>query len=220
MALFWIGILVAVIFAYSAVKLGLYHTWTMLFNLLIGVYAAIYTEPVLKDFLPAAVGEQYSKALALIAISAGIFLILQGVAYVLLIGQFEVTFPRSVNIFGSGIMGFLAGFLVSSFAALIICTTPISQNQFVKEIGLETKTLKEAKMDSYLAWWCSVLNKAAASSNMKEGPHKTIEDLLIIPTKKTPVDANSKSVSIRQADINEPNRINSNRQEPENIIPP
>ena len=47
MAAFWIGILVAVLFAYSAIKLGFYHTWTMLFNLVIAVYVALRISPMI-----------------------------------------------------------------------------------------------------------------------------------------------------------------------------
>ena len=50
---FWIGILVAVIFAYSAIKLGFYHAWTMLFNLVIAVYVALRISPAIEEFLPA-----------------------------------------------------------------------------------------------------------------------------------------------------------------------
>ena len=41
----WLGILIAVLFALSARKMGFYHAWTMLFNIVIAVYLAIRIGP-------------------------------------------------------------------------------------------------------------------------------------------------------------------------------
>jgi len=223
---FWIGILIAVIFAYSTIKLGFYHAWTTLFNLLVAVYIAVRIGPVIEEFFPAAANGQYSKALSLLITGTGTFLLLQGIAYVLLIGQFEVTFPRAVNIIGSGLMGFLTGFLVCSFATLVICTTPFSQQQYVKEIGLDTKTFEEAKMQSYLVWWCKFMDKFVASGDDTVGVEKTIKELLIIkPVNNAVADANARSGLNRPINTNEPNNYMnpaSVRTSPElnNIIPP
>jgi ABC-type xylose transport system permease subunit len=222
---FWIGIFIAVLFAYSAIKLGFYHAWTMLFNLLVAVYIAVRIGPVLEEFFPAAVNGQYGKTLSLLATGTGTFLILQGITYVLLIGQFEVTFPRTVNIIGSGLMGFMAGFLVCSFATFVICTTPFSQQQYIKEIGLDTKTFEEAKMQSYLVWWCKFMDTFVASGNDTVGVEKTIKEMLIKPVNNAVADANARGGLNRPINANEPNnRMNpaSVRMSPEpnSIIPP
>ena len=202
---FWIGILVAVLFAYSAIKLGFYHAWTMLFNLVIAVYVAVRISPVIEEFLPAAMnGGQYSKTMALLATGLVTFLILHSIAYTLLIGQFEVTFPHVVSTLGSGILGFLAGFLIWSFGTLVVCTTPFCQEQYVKEIGFETKTFQEAKMQPYLVWWCSFLDKLVASGNGPVSAEQTIKDLLIKPAKSTPANAKPGIASIDSNDTNKP----------------
>jgi hypothetical protein len=222
---FWIGILVAVIFVYSAIKLGFYHTWTMLFNFVIAVYVAIRISPAIEEFLPAAMGGgQYSKTMALLATGLVTFLILHGIAYVLLIGQFEVTFPRVVNTLGSGILGFLAGFLIWSFVTLVVCTTPFSQQQFVKELGFETKTFQEAKMQPYLVWWCNFLDKIVASGGGPVSAEQAIRDLLIKPAKNTPVKAKTGTASIQPVDPNDPNKPYCPNQPPatesHTVIPP
>jgi hypothetical protein len=222
---FWIGILVAVIFAYSAIKLGFYHTWTMLFNFVIAVYVALRISPAIEEFLPAAMGGgQYSKTMALLATGLVTFLILHGIAYVLLIGQFEVTFPRVVNTLGSGILGFLAGFLIWSFGTLIVCTTPFCQQQYVKELGFETKTFQEAKMQPYLVWWCSFLDKLVASGDGPVSAEQTIKDLLIKPAKNTPAKAKTGTASIQPVDSNDPNKPYGPNQPPatesHTVIPP
>ena len=222
---FWISILITILFAYSTIKLGFYHAWTMLFNLLVAVYLAVRIGPVLEEFFPAAVSGQYGRTLSLLATGTGAFLILQGIAYVLLIGQFEVTFPRTVNIIGSGLMGFMAGFLVCSFATLIICTTPFSQKQYVKEIGLDAKTFEEAKMQSYLVWWCKFMDIFVASGNDTVGVEKTIKELLIKPVNNAVADANARGGLNRPINANEPNNYMNpasvrTSPEPNNIIPP
>jgi len=222
---FWIGILVAVIFAYSAIKLGFYHTWTMLFNFVIAVYVAVRISPAIEEFLPAAMGGgQYSKTMALLATGLVTFLILHGIAYVLLIGQFEVTFPRVVNTLGSGILGFLAGFLIWSFGTLIICTTPFSQQQYIKEIGFDVKTFEEAKMQPYLVWWCSFLDKIVVSGDGPVSAEQAIRDLLIKPAKNTPANAKTGTASIPPVDPNDPNKPYGPNQppatEPHTVIPP
>jgi hypothetical protein len=221
----WISILIAVIFAYSTIKLGFYHAWTTLFNLLVAVYIAVRIGSALEDFFPAAVSGQYGKALSLLTMGTGAFLALQGIAYVLLIGQFEVAFPRAVNIVGSGLMGFMAGLLICSFATLVICTTPFCQKQYIKELGLDTKTFEEARMQSYLVWWCNFMDKFVASGNDTVGVEKTIKELLIKPVNKAAADANAKGGLKQPNNTNEPNNYITpasvrRSPEPNNIIPP
>ncbi|MBE3142986.1 MAG: CvpA family protein [Planctomycetes bacterium] len=222
---FWAGILVAVLFAYSAIKLGFYHAWTMLFNFVIAVYVAIRISPAIEGFLPAAMGSgQYGKTMALLATGLVTFLVLHGIAYTLLIGQFEVTFPRIVNTLGSGILGFLAGFLIWSFGTLIVCTTPFCQKQYVKELGFETKTFQEAKMQSYLIGWCNFLDKIVASGDNPVSAEQAIKDLLIKPAKNTPADIKTRAASIRPVDPNDPNKPYGPNQPPatesHTVIPP
>lgn len=224
-AFFWIGILVAVLFAYSAIKLGFYHTWTMLFNFVIAVYVALRISPAIEEFLPAAMGGgQYSKTMALLATGLATFLILHGIAYTLLIGQFEVTFPRVVNTLGSGILGFLTGFLIWSFGTLIVCTTPFCQQQYVKELGFDVKTFEEAKMQSYLVGWCSFLDKIVASGEGPVSAEQTIKDLLIKPAKSTQAKAKTGTASIQPIDTNDLNKPYSPNQPPatesHTVIPP
>jgi hypothetical protein len=197
---FWIGILVAAIFAYSAVKLGFYQAWTILFNVVIAVYVGIKLGPAIEDFVP--MSGQYCTTLAVLAPAVGAFLILQGIAYVFLIGQFSVTFPRGLSTLGSGLLGFLAGFLVWSFIAVVICTTPLSDNAFVKDVGFEAKNLEEAKLQPYLVWWCNFVDKLVVSGDEQTSVEQTVHELL-----SRPAQAGTKDKSDRPApapDVNVP----------------
>ena len=221
--IFWAGILIAVLFALSAIKLGFYHAWTMLVNLVIAVYMAVRIGSSLEDFFPAAVSGQYSRTLALLATGTGVFLVLQGIAYVLLIGQFEVTFPRAVNLIGSALLGFLAGFLVWSFGTFVFCTTPLCENQFVKEVGLDTKTFEEAKMQSYLVWWCNFMDKFVGTNDEPIAVDKVVKDLLTQPVKRSAsvADVNSRGLVMRPGNVSEPNcSTRPSSTEPNSVIPP
>lgn len=180
---FWTGILVAAVFAYSAVKLGFYQAWTMLFNVVIAVYLGIKLGSVIEEFVPA--GGQYGRTLGVLVTGVGTFLILQGIAYIFLIGQFAVTFPRGLNKVGSGLLGFLTGFLVWSFIAIVICTTPLSENTFVKDIGFSGEQIEEAKVQPYLVWWCGFVDKLVASKDSRTTVSQTVKDLVTRPVKSS-----------------------------------
>ncbi len=166
--IFWTAILVGALFAWFAIKLGFFDTWTMLFNILISIYIAVFLAPVITEFVPAAGELSCTKALLLAVIALGVFFILYGISYTFITGQFNVSFPKIADVLFAPILGFLAGFLVLSFVALIICATPISQNTFAKEIGLNRQS-QQANI-SYICWWCDLVHNVVAT---KDGPQST-----------------------------------------------
>jgi hypothetical protein len=199
--IFWIGVLIAAGFAYSSIKLGLYQAWTLLFNILIAVYLGVRLGPTVEELVP--MGGQYCRTLAVLATGLGTFLVLHGISYSLLIGQFEVTFPRGVNMLGSGLLGFLAGFLLWSFAMLVMCTTPFCEKEFMKEIGFSSKGFEETRMKPYLAWWCNLVDKLVAVEDSQTSVEQTINNLLTKPSAKKP--AKGPPGTGTPADANEPN---------------
>ncbi|MGA2173152.1 MAG: hypothetical protein ABSG82_09140 [Sedimentisphaerales bacterium] len=200
---FWIGILIAVGFAYSAIKLGFYYAWTMLFNVVVAVYVGIRLGPLISEFVP--MGGQYCRTLAVLAAGVGTFLVLHGISSAFLLGQFEVTFPRLLNTLGAGLLGLMAGFLVWSFAALVVYTTPFSENASVKEVGFNSKQFKEAKIQPYLVWWCNFVDKFVALENGgTTSAENTIKDLM---TKPKPAQKSVMTIGANKpADANEPNQ--------------
>jgi hypothetical protein len=215
---FWFGILIAVCFAYSAFKLGFYHAWTLLFNVVIAVYLGIRLAPVIEEFVP--FGGRYGPALMLLAAGLLPFLVLHAISYVFLLGQFEVTFPRILNTLGSAFLGFLAGFLIWSFAALIVSITPFAEKPYVKDIGFGKEKFEQAGIHSYLLWWCDVVDWIASSSDGGQSPDKAVKELLNKAEK-------DKKKRLPIADVNEPNNINSREQtldslkrQPHTEIPP
>jgi hypothetical protein len=172
---FWLGILVGGIFVWFAIKIGFYEIWAMFFNIVISVYVAIFLTPIILDITPGADEIPCCYAFALSVLGGGTFLILYGITYVFLTGQFKVAFPKLFEILFTGILGFMAGFLVLSFAAFVITITPISQNRFVKQIGF-TKESQQTNI-SYMCTWCDLVN-SVVSSDTKITSKEAVEYLL------------------------------------------
>jgi hypothetical protein len=149
------GILVGGIFAWLAVKLGFYQTWALVFNIIISIYLSLYLLPAIANI--SAVGDTpYSNALSILIIAVVSFLIFQGISYTFLTGQFNISFPRVFDTLGSGLLGFLAGYLVWSFLSLLIYITPVSQNTFVKDSGFKDEFQQTSV--AYISRFCNLVN--------------------------------------------------------------
>ncbi len=173
---FWIGILVGGAFAWFAIKRGFYETWALAFNIVIAIYLAIFLGPVIANIVPAVRDTAYNNALTMLATAIGSFLILHGISYTFLTGQFTVPFPKVFDTLGTGFLGFLTGFLVWSFVSLVICITPISQNSFVKGIGFGTQF--EQTNVGYISWWCNLVNSAVSSQDNERTTQQALSGLL------------------------------------------
>jgi len=165
------GILVGGLSAYFAIKKGFYETWSIGFNVIISIYLAVLSGPVLCDIIPAG-DNAYSKALTMLVTAAACFLILYGISYTLITGQFSISFPKIVDVVGAGIVGFFAGLLVWSFVTLLIMATPITKNPLVKEVGFDAQA--QQTNVSYLSWWCNAVNKVVSSADSEQTAQQAI----------------------------------------------
>jgi len=194
---FWIAILTGVLFVWLAVRLGFYATWVLLFNILISIYVAIFLAPLVVDIAPVGGGAaSYGMALSMIVLAGGCFAILHGLSYVFLTGQFNIPFPRIFDILLSGVLGFVAGFLILSFAAIILTTTPLAQQKIVSSIGFNEPS-QRANI-SCVAWCCDLIHAVAGFEGGKETTGTAIHRLLEVQR-----DLNS-SREERKPDANEP----------------
>ncbi|MGD2094472.1 MAG: CvpA family protein [Phycisphaerales bacterium] len=173
---FWAGILAGGFFIWIAVKIGFYEIFAILFNIVISIYVAIFLTPIILEIIPTAGETQYCNALTLVVTAAGTFLILFGLTYVLLTSQYKVSFPKIFDILFSGVLGFLTGFLILSFITFIVTVTPISQNRFVKQIGLDRKS-QQANI-SYICWWCDKVNRFVSSPESKITTEEAMDKLI------------------------------------------
>jgi hypothetical protein len=158
---FWVSILAGGFFAWLAVKIGFYESLALLFNIIISIYIAVFLTPVIIETFPSAGDVPYCYAMAMVFTSIGTFLVLFGITYVFLTGQFKVTFPKLFDILFSGLIGFLIGFLVLSFIALAITATPVSQYRLVQKIGLNRQA--QQSNIAYISWWCDLVHSVTST---------------------------------------------------------
>jgi hypothetical protein len=198
--IFWVCILVGGLFTWLAIRIGFFESLALLFNIVISIYVAIFLTPVLMEKFSAAGEMSCGHALALASVATGTFLILYGITYVFLTGQFKVSFPGVFEIIFAGLLGFLTGFLVSSFAALIITASPLSRNSLISKIGFNKVSLRDNI--SYICWYCDSVNRIVSLPDNDVTSGQIIDQLLENARRKEPDTANS------QAELNlsgEPN---------------
>ncbi|HON93507.1 MAG TPA: CvpA family protein [Sedimentisphaerales bacterium] len=133
---FWIAVLTGALFVWLAVRRGFYESWALLFNVLVSIYISVFLAPTVARFVPMPGGAAWCMALSMLVLAGGTFAILHGLTWVFLTGQFSIRFPSLFDVVCSGILGFVAGFLILSFAALALSTTPLAQHKIVTTLGL------------------------------------------------------------------------------------
>ena len=133
---FWIAILTGALFIWLAVRMGFYETWALLFNIIVAIYVSIFLTPAVTRLVPMPGGASWCTALSMLVLAGGCFAVLHGLSWVFLTGQFSIRFPSVFDVVFSGILGFVAGFLVLSFAALALSTTPLAEHKIVSTLGL------------------------------------------------------------------------------------
>jgi hypothetical protein len=215
---FWVGILVGATFAWFAIKMGFYETWTMLFNIIISIYLAVFLGPVIADIVPVAGDTPYSNAVSILATAIAAFLILHCISYIFLTGQFSISFPKVFDILGAGFLGFLAGFLVWSFAGLLISISPISQNTFIKGIGFSNQ-FRQTNVP-YISWWCNLVNTVVSSQDNEYTTQQAISGLLKKVGKKARAKAANQTTPAEPNEPAEANNVESSITEKDQPGPP
>jgi len=138
----------------------------------------------------------------MVVIALASFLILQGISYTFLTGQFNVSFPKVFDTLGAGFLGFLAGFLVWSFLSLLIYITPASQNTFVKGIGF-TNEFQQTSV-SYVSRFCSLVNAVVSAQDNEDSAEQTIHKLLKGTAPKAQAKQAEPEEPVEPAEPNEP----------------
>ncbi len=194
---FWIAVLVGALFVWLAVRTGFYETWVLLFNITISIYVSIYLAPVVISFTSGAGGRSWGTALSMLVLAGGCFAILHGLSYVFLTGQFSIPFPRLFDVLFSGVLGFAAGFLILSFAALVLATTPMAEHKIVSTLGLSPQS-QRANI-TCIAWFCDAVHSFAGFEGGRTTraavQHLLEESRLKADADRPPTDANEPSAA-------------------------
>jgi len=192
---FWTAILVGALFVWLAVRLGFYETWGLLFACVISIYVAIFLAPSVTEFASAGGRiSAYSTALGMIALAGGCFAMLYGLSYVFLTGQFKISFPETFDILLAGALGFLTGFVILSFVALVLTTTPLADHELAGDLGLDLES--EKGNIACIVWCCDRVHAVVGGATDGSATQAAIERLLNDPPDPGPD---------HQSDGNEPN---------------
>jgi len=161
---FWAAILVGGVFVWLAVRMGFFETWGLLFNIVVAIYVAIFLAPAVAACAPSA-GKisAYCMALSMIVLAGGCFALLHGISYIFLTGPFSVSLPALFDILLAGALGFLTGFLVFSFVALIVTATPLAEHEVIGTIGFTPESQKSNI--ACIAWCCDIVHSAVGGAD-------------------------------------------------------
>lgn len=174
------GILVGGLCAWFAIKIGFYETWAMLFNIVVAIYISLFLARPIVNFLPEETGDiPCCEALTVLIVAVGSFLILHGITYILFTSQFSVNFPKIFDILFAGLLGFFGGFILLSFAALIICLTP-----FGKYAAINKESVNSNMKSTY--WLLDGIHSIVSGADNKLQSSEVIEQLLNNPQPNTP----------------------------------
>jgi len=169
--LVWIGMIVGIGFAYYGFKRGFFDMCGNFFNLLISMYLAIFTRPLITEYFSEAGNSWFGIVLTILITGVAIFFILYGISFVAF-GQFKIELPKIIDIAGGALLGFLAGTLLWSLLIFLLSITPLSQNKFANNAGLANYSVE--KKASYICWWSDGINFFASSIQN----HRSTEEVM------------------------------------------
>jgi len=209
---FWIAILAGGLFAWLAVRMGFYETWILLFNVVVSMYVGIFLAPAVVELTPATGGlASYGTALSMVVLAGGCFAILQGLSFVFLTGQFNIPFPRLLDIVLSGLLGFVAGFLALSFLALIVTASPLTERKLVGTLGFDRQSQKTNI--ACVAWCCDRVHALTRFEADASATQAAIDRLL---TARDPSAFESTSAG---PDVNTPSQSPASAVQPAKLKP-
>lgn len=191
----WIIILFAVLAAFLLRDRSFYANWTTLFNTLISIYLSIMTTPYIIDLLPHGTKwPAYHCAGFAFLIALALFVILEIIAaYVIVVEDIDISFPKLFDIALSKVLGFLSGFCITGFVIFLLTTMVMQYNyspwmSFIrtedKPVHAVTVTLERAcgfvhsaSMQLYDESPANVMSKMASLKTRKKQKVET-EDVL------------------------------------------
>lgn len=196
---FWIAILVGGVFVWLAVRMGFYQSWVLLFNIVISIYLAIFLAPAVAEWAPTSgSGAGYGMMLSMTVLAVGCFALLYGLSYIFLTGQFDIPFPKVLDILAAGLLGFVAGFLVLSFAALLVTASPLARHKVFTTLGFSREAQKPNV--ACMAWCCDIVHSVARFEPAEDATAKAI-DRLLDHARSTPREADSEPNASQKASI-------------------
>jgi len=168
---FWLAILFGVALAALAMRVGFYEMAAVFVHTLVSIYLGLFLTPALVTAIPAATDIPCGGVMMAAIVAVGTFLILHGLCFAILTGQFKVSFPKVLDMVAAGGLGFLTGFLIVAFFATLLTIAPLSRDLgVVSDNALKTH-------QSYVCWWCDRIHGLVRSAPSTHPTLDSIEQL-------------------------------------------
>jgi hypothetical protein len=179
--LFWLAVIAGLGLAYVGLKKGFLPMWAACFNVTVSIYLGVMLLPVVAVAIPGAGAESwfYSCAACMLLIPVLTFAVLQPIASTWFSGGYAITFPKVFNTVVAAVLGFVCGYVATSFILLVISFTPITAHSYVKGI-LDERTLAPA-IRGAVTTSCNIIGAASVQIY----PRKAIDVLADFSARRT-----------------------------------
>jgi uncharacterized membrane protein required for colicin V production len=147
----WITI-IALIFAAAGcilgLKKGVLAAWAVMFNIMISVYLGLMTVAIIGKYSPDSLPNQWAKA-GVLFLTAVLLFIMLTLFYVHLFGNYAYPdLPQYFELIGSGIFGFVAGYLTLWFFVYLFFLTPAAKIDYISAKSGDLNTCSRGKIDA------------------------------------------------------------------------
>jgi hypothetical protein len=124
-------------------------------------------------------------------VAVATFLLLHGLCFALLTGQFKIPFPKVLDRVAAASLGFLAGFLIVALLTTLLAMTPLASLGRISDNDADVH-------QSYVCWWCDRIHGLVGSTVSAHPTKDTLDQLRKIEAREP---------SRRPAEPNTPARV-------------
>ena len=131
--IFWLMLFVGLLFGFYGARNKFYLLWLMLVDIMISIYLSVMLTPTFVEMIPQGQEEPYHNVISIVVLFSLLFACLYLIANYLFDKNFEVTLPRLFDGVGSGVLGFISGYILMGFLLFVICVTPVAKNKYMRK---------------------------------------------------------------------------------------
>ena len=138
-----IALVIGILCAIYCVRKTFFPSWGIFFNVMLSIYVAVMTMPVISNAIAAKVEAselRYHIAIIMVMIAGILFALTHIVTKTFITGLYQINFNKIFDFIASAAAGVLIGFIVTSFLFLAVCITPISAKPFMQGFDIHSET--------------------------------------------------------------------------------
>jgi hypothetical protein len=204
----WINI-TALIFAIAGcfwgLKKGVLSAWTLMFNIMISVYLGIMTVAIIGRYSPDTLSDQWVKAGVVFLTAVLLFVLLTLLSMHFFNNYPYPDLPRYFELIGSGLFGFIGGYLGLWFLVYVFCITPASKIESMAEMSGESRISSRSRVE----FICNILESLSLQED--DGQSENLYLWIETAPEKEKIKRKISATSVREPDdsndIKDPNAL-------------